>query len=99
MLLFNIIFLITFSVKKLRHEHGKRILFELKDIPTNDSHMITSAEIHLYKSATFNISNAKIYTITLYQVLITKSGYVIIVPLIIIIIYNLFIYLFIAKKN
>lgn len=56
----------------MRHEHGKRILFELNDVPSQDTHMITSAEVHLYQSGSLN--SGKMYSVTLYQVLITDSG-------------------------
>ncbi|KAF0766087.1 protein 60A [Aphis craccivora] len=59
-------------VSNVRHEHGKRILFELNDVPPEETHMITSAEVHLYQSGT--LSSIKKYSVTLYQVLITKNG-------------------------
>lgn len=59
-------------VSNVRHEHGKRILFELNDVPSEETHMITSAEVHLYQSGT--LSSIKKYSVTLYQVLITKNG-------------------------
>lgn len=59
-------------ISNVRHEHGKRILFELNDIPSEESHIITSSEVHLYQSG--SSSNVKRYSVTLYQVLITNDG-------------------------
>lgn len=59
-------------ISNVRHEHGKRFLFELNDVPPEETHMITSAEVHIYKSGSLNTN--KLYTVTLYQVLITQSG-------------------------
>ncbi|XP_050527186.1 protein 60A [Daktulosphaira vitifoliae] len=59
-------------ISNVRHEHGKRILFELNDIPTEETHIVTSAEIHLYQSG--NFSDGKIFAVTLYQVLIKDNG-------------------------
>lgn len=64
--------LLLAPISNVRHEHGKRILFELNDVPPDETHMITSAEVHLYQSG--SSSNVKMYSVTLYQVLITKSG-------------------------
>ncbi|XP_050439515.1 protein 60A [Adelges cooleyi] len=59
-------------ISNVRHEHGKRILFELNDVPSDETHMITSAEVHLYQSG--SSSNGKLFAVTLYQVLITEDG-------------------------
>lgn len=53
------------------HEHGKHILFELNDVPPEETHMVTSAEVHLYQSG--NSNSIKKYSVTLYQVLSTES--------------------------
>lgn len=62
------------SVNNIRHEHGKRIVFELKDIPCDGSYMITSAIVHLYQSNISNTSNTKMYSVTLYQILLSENG-------------------------
>lgn len=59
-------------ISNVRHEHGKQILFELNNVPSEETHMVTSAEVHLYQSGFSN--NGKMYSVTLYQVLIKKSG-------------------------
>lgn len=64
--------LILAPVSNVRHEHGKRILFELNDVPPEETHMITSAEVHLYQSG--SLSNVKKYSVSLYQVLVSKNG-------------------------
>lgn len=60
------------SISNIRHEHGKRILFDLHDVPSKRTHLITSAEVYIYQFGSFN-QNVKMYSVTLYQVLITKS--------------------------
>lgn len=59
-------------MSNVRHEHGKQILFELNDVPSEESHIITSAEVHLYQSGTSN--SIKNYSVTLYRVLILNNG-------------------------
>lgn len=59
-------------ISNVRHEHGKQILFELNDVPPDETHMVTSAEVHLYQSGTSN--SGKVYSVTLYQILITENG-------------------------
>lgn len=62
-------------ISNVRHEHGKRILFELHDVPSTETHTISLADVYIYKSGIFS-QNVKMYSVTLYQVLITKSRYV-----------------------
>jgi len=59
-------------ISNIRHEHGKRILFDLNDVPSIETHLITSAEVYIYQFGSSN-QNVKMYSVTLYQVLITKS--------------------------
>lgn len=56
----------------VRHEHGKNILFEVHDVPPEETHLITTAEVHLYQSGSPN--NVKTCSVTLYQVLVTNDG-------------------------
>jgi len=72
--LFNILYLIYAPVSNVRHEHGKHILFQLNDVPSVETHMITSAEVHLYQSGNSSYIISTLYSVTLYQVLITDDG-------------------------
>lgn len=69
-----VVFLNFIPVNNIRHEHGKRIVFELKDIPSDNNHMITSAIVHLYQSAISNTSSINMYSVTLYQIMLSESG-------------------------
>lgn len=59
-------------MSNVRHEHGKHILFDLNDVPSEETHMITAAEVRIYQSG--NSSSDKTYSVALYQVLILPSG-------------------------
>jgi len=71
LLVFNNHFFLA-PISNLRHEHGKRILFELNDVPSKETHTLNSAEVYIYQSGSFN-QNVKMYLVTLYQVMITKN--------------------------
>lgn len=59
-------------MSNVRHEHGKQMLFELNDVPSEETHMITSSEVRIYQSG--NSNSVKTYSVTLYKILVIQSG-------------------------
>ncbi|RZF39785.1 hypothetical protein LSTR_LSTR012097 [Laodelphax striatellus] len=60
-------------VPGVRHEHGKRLWFNVSEVPAEE--IVVGAELRLYQTANFTLSPEKVFTVTVYQVLSSIDGH------------------------
>lgn len=68
-------------VSQVRHERGKRLWFDVSEVPVDET--IVGAELRLFQNANYTVRLPTSYTITIYQVL--YDGRLLDIPLILLI--------------
>lgn len=55
-------------VSSVRHERGKRLWFDVSDIPVGET--IVDAELRLYQNSNYSADLSENFTVTVYQLLL-----------------------------
>lgn len=55
-------------MSSVRHEHGKRLWFDVSDIPVGET--IVDAELRLYQNSNYSGDLGENFTVTIYQLLL-----------------------------